>query len=267
MMVTHAVPEELGQCESVFPPGRQGGPSTARRRKSLNITVGAVTAGFAAVTAGMLLAGKPLPLALLPVVLGGAAFEWIRRHSLRVIDQEPYDEVELYESVLLGRAGGRQRHMLWSEVTEYRVRAYDPPTKLTADGPEPTRSPGTKAVFRRASNSDFEVMLSGLEAGGDLMAVAAERVTAELLPGALAQLRSGHTLAFGPLSLDAAGIHRGGRSVGWGELDAFVESPGSRLAVQDTAGKESLHTRASELPSPALFHALARQAQADHFAG
>ncbi|MFI5672152.1 DUF6585 family protein [Streptomyces sp. NPDC051704] len=266
-MADQAIPEELGQCERVFLPGRQGGPSTARRRKSVNVTVGVVTAGFAAVTMGMLLAGKPLPLALLPLVLGGAAFEWIRRHSLRTIDQEPYDEVELYENGLLGRAGGRQRHMLWGEVTEYWVQAYEPPTKVTADGPEPTRSPGTKAVFVRASDSDFEVMLSGLEAGGDLMSVAAERITAELLPGVLAQLRAGRTVEFGPLSLDAAGIHRGGRSVGWGELDAVVESPGSRIAVRDTTGKESLHTKASELPSPALFHALARQAQADHSAG
>ncbi|WP_329316012.1 hypothetical protein OG723_38470 [Streptomyces sp. NBC_01278] len=178
-MGRQAIPEELGQHERVFVPGRQGGSSTARRRKSVNVTVGVVTAGFAAVTAGMLLAGKPLPLALLPLVLGGAAFEWIRRHSLWTINQEPYDEVELYENGLLCRAGGKQRHMLWSEVTEYWVRAYEPPTKFTADGPEPTRFPGTKAVFRRASNSDFEVMLSGLEAGGDFMAVAAERVTAE----------------------------------------------------------------------------------------
>ncbi|MEV6583629.1 DUF6585 family protein [Streptomyces sp. NPDC051582] len=266
-MADQAIPEELGERVRVFLPGGRGGPSTTRRRTSVNVTVGVVTAGFAVITAGMLLVGRPLPIAFMPLVLGGAAFEWIRRHSLRTIDQEPYDEVELYEKGLRGRARGKQRHMLWSEVTEYWVLAYEPPMKLTADGMEPTRSPGTKAVFRRASDADFEVMLSGLEAGGDLMAVAAERITAELLPGALAQLRSGHTLEFGPLSLDAAGIHRGGHGVGWGELDTVVESPGSRLAVRDTTGKESLHTRASELPSPALFHALARQAQVDHSEG
>ncbi|MFI5979388.1 DUF6585 family protein [Streptomyces sp. NPDC051555] len=233
----------------------------------MNLSVGTVVFFFAMVSLGMLAAGKPLVVSLLPLVLGGAAFLWIWRHSMWTIDIEPYDEVELYENGLLGRAGRKQRALLWSEVSSYEVGLYQPPLKVTADGVEPTRSHGTKVHFSRDGDGDFEVMLSGIAEGDALMAEVSPRIMAHLLPAALETVRSGRAMEFGPLSVDATGIHRGARTVTWDDFDAFVENPGSRVAVRDVNGKESLHSKASELPNQAVLHALIQRLQAERSAG
>ncbi|MFJ7204763.1 DUF6585 family protein [Streptomyces sp. NPDC098789] len=222
---------------------------------------------FVVVGLGMFAAGKPLFIALMPPVLGGAAFLWIWRHSISTINLEPYDEVELYEHGLLGRAGRKQRALLWSEVSSYEVGLYQPPMKLTEDGMKPTRSHGTKMHFSRDGDGDFEVMLSGIAEGDALMAEVSARIMAHLLPAALETVRSGRAMEFGPLSVDATGIHRDVRTVTWDDFDAFVENPGSRVAVRDVNGKESLHSKASELPNRAVLHALIQRLQAERSAG
>ncbi|MFJ1707241.1 DUF6585 family protein [Kitasatospora sp. NPDC088346] len=259
--------DALGHPVKTYLPDPRSGASTRTRRLRVNLTVAAVMSGFALLGLSLAAGGKPLWLALLPLLLGGAAFASIWVSSMRVIDAEPADHVELYEHGLATRSGRRVRTLLWSETAEYRVGAFEPPMKVTSEGLRPTREPGTRATLQRADGSRVEIMLSGVRDGAELRETIGERTVAVLLPPAVETVRAGGAVAFGGFSLDSTGIHHDGRTVTWGELDHLVDAAGARIAVQDVRGRQWFTTRTSDFPNLPLFRALAGRLHTGHTPG
>ncbi|HEU4412574.1 MAG TPA: DUF6585 family protein [Polyangiaceae bacterium] len=103
---------------------------------------------------------------------------------------------------------------------------------------------GTTHVYRAQTRAGetlvFDDRLRDVEKLGEALVKAS---AAALLPGALRAFEAGERVPFGPLALDRAGLHSGGKSLPWAEVKAVKIERG--LISVDRDGKWFAWTRAT----------------------
>jgi hypothetical protein len=142
--------------------------------------------------------------------------------------------------LVLPGADGGPAALRWDQVASVVPGAADRTVVVRRDG-------GRLVLDRGALGASYERTVAALERG----------VTAAMLPGALAELRAGREVAFGPVIAGPDGLHHAGTTLAWHRLTG-IETGGTALTV-GVRGEPDVELPAAEVPNAFVLAALAAE--------
>ncbi|MDC3954996.1 DUF6585 family protein [Polyangium jinanense] len=200
-------------------------PSKLRRASSLFVGASTGLAALASLLSS--LAGGSDPGLWVVAFLTVGMFGTVAAVSLRIFLRDTRARVTVHEEGLVVTTHTGRRTFLWEDVTGVWARFY-----------EPVRSP--EFIVRLGSRDGVVIRLPAeIENARDLATRVQNETAVRVLADTLAALDEGERLWFGPLRVDASGIHYGNRNAREYDVDAMQLSF-RWLEVRLTSGKRIL---------------------------
>ncbi len=147
-----------------------------------------------------------LPFAILPLTVGGFAGFHLWRHV-----QARRETIGIYDKGIARRTGDNIEMLAWEEMVESSQNLFTQRVNFI---------PVYKKEVYRVKTKDGATHLfrGSIPDANKVGAILHRQVARQVLPGMIERYNAGETLAFGNLKINKSGVHRGNKSMGWGDL-------------------------------------------------